>query len=328
MRFLCTLLLGAMQCFAQPNVHIRGHFEGFPSSKYQISIKLSNSFYSSSSIAKGYTDNHGNFETDIRLETPQKVSIDCLGYRVDFILSPNDTLVFCNPSRMQSPQVQGRTAALHQFLYESMLLGKDSLADKPLVRHMSLDNYSTIINDLADQYWERFQRTCDTSHSFMNTYVMASIEGQKFIRKQAHLRSQGELYINEKPPFKLLSDDARISDSYISSVQQHFLGTSLDMGMVRGTFVIPDSTQWEKAYNTLSEGLQHLPHTRELTLAQLTHRSLFTRGGIGPNGRTKNFQGLFERFQRDFPNSTYLEAINEAIISTDIRFKPIEKPKN
>lgn len=328
MRFLCTLLLGAMQCLAQPNVHIRGHFEGFPSSQYQISIKLSNSLYSSSSIAKGRTDNHGNFETDIRLETTQKVSIDCLGYRVDFILSPNDTLVFCNPSRTQSPQVQGRTAALHHFLYESMLLGRDSLADKPLVRHMSLDNYSTIVNDLADQYWERFQRTCDTTHSFVNTYVMASIEGQKYIRKQAHIRSQGELYINEKPPFKLLSDDARIADLYISSVNQHFLGTSLDMGMVRGAFVIADSSQWEKSYDTLSEGLQHLPHTRELTLAQLTHRSIFARMTVGMNRKPTNFKRLLERFQKEFPSSPYLDAINDAVYATEVRFKPIEKPKN
>lgn len=328
MRFLCTLLLGAMQCFAQPNVHIRGHFEGFPSSKYQISIKLLNSFYSSSSIAKGYTDNHGNFETDIRLETPQKVSIDCLGYRVDFILSPNDTLVFCNPSRMQSPQVQGRTAALHQFLYESMLLGRDSLREKPLVQHMSLDNYSTIINDLADQYWERFQRNCDTTNAFLTNYITASLEGQKFLRKQTHVQSQGETSRNESLRFKLLSDDARVSDLYISSIYQQFSGASLDMGMTRGAFSVADTTLWQKTYDTMLEALKSVPKTRELVLAQLTHRSLFTRGNVAPNGRIKNFQGLFERFQRDFPNSTYLEAINEAIISTDIRFKPIEKPKN
>lgn len=328
MRFLCTLLLGAMQCLAQPNVHIRGHFEGFPSSNYQISIRLSNSFYSSNSIAKGHTDSHGNFETDIRLETPQKVSIDCLGYRVDFILSPNDTLVFCNPSRTQSPQVQGRTATLHQFLYESMLLGRDSLREKPLVRHMSLDNYSTIINDLADQYWERFQRNCDTTNTFLTTYVTASLEGQKFLRKQTHVQSQGETSRNESPRFKLLSDDARISDLYVSSIYQQFSGVNLDMGMTRGAFAVADTTLWQKTYDTMLEALKSVPQTRELVLAQLTHRSLFTRGNIFPNGRIKNFQGLFERFQRDFPNSPYLGAINEAIISTDIRLKPIEKPKN
>lgn len=328
MRFLCTLLLGAMQCFAQPNVHIRGHFEGFPSSNYHILIRLPASLYTSTTIAQGRTDTHGNFETDIRLETTQKVSIDCLGYRVDFILSPNDTLIFCNPSRTQSPQVQGRTAALQHFLYESMLLGRDSLREKPLVRHMSLDNYSTIINDLADQYWERFQRNCDTTNAFLTTYVTASLEGQKFLRKQTHVQSQGETSRNESPRFKLLSDDARISDLYLSSIHQHFLGASLDMGLMRGAFFVTDSAHWEKTYDAILEALKSVPKTRELTLGQLTHRSLFTRGGIGSNGRIKKFKGLFERFQHDFPNSPYFEAINEAILSTEIRFKPADKPKN
>lgn len=326
MRYVLLIMFCSLGCLAQPNVHIRGHFDGFPSSQYQISLNSPLTLAPSKSILEGKTDLNGCFHTDIRLDSTQKVTIVCLGYRVDFLLSPNDTLSFCNPSRSFFPQVQGNTAKLHQFLYESMLFGKDSLAEKPLFKHISSENYYTIVNDLSAQYWERYQSTCGTSNAYINAYVSASLEGQDYLRKQAYLRSQGEQSRNEPIRFKVLGEEARISELYIDALQQHLVGMNMGSRMMRGVFFQVDSTFWEKGYQNAYESLRKVPLTRELVLAQLVQRTLFTRMSF--NGQDiKINQSLFQRFKEDFPNSPHIKTLAEAINNFPVRFRQQEPPK-
>jgi hypothetical protein len=325
-RYILLLLFCSLGSLAQNNVHIRGHFDGFPSSQYQILVNSPLTLTSAKSILQEKTDLNGCFHTDIRLDSTQKVTIVCLGYRVDFLLSPNDTLSFCNPSRSFSPQVQGNTAKLHQFLYESMLFGKDSLAEKPLFKHISSENYFTIVNDLSAQYWERYQSTCDTTNRYINTYISASLEGQEYLRKQAYLRSQGELSKNDPIRFNILGEEARISELYMEGLQQHLLGMNMGGGMMRGGFFQVDSTFWDKGYANAYESLRKVPLTRELVLAQIVQRTLFTRMSF--NGQDfKINQALFRRFKEDFPNSSYIKTLNEAINNFPVRFRPQEPPK-
>jgi hypothetical protein len=329
MRYVILFLFCSLRCLAQPNVHIRGHFDGFPSSEYQILLKSPLALASSKSILEGKTDLNGCFHTDIRLNSTQKVTIVCLGYRVDFLLSPNDTLSFCNPSRSFFPQVQGNTAKLHQCLYESMLFGKDSLAEKPLFKHISSENYFTIVNDLSAQYWQRYQNTCDTTNTYTNAYISASLEGQNYLRKQAFLRSQGELSKNDPIRFNILGEEARISELYIDALQQYLLGMNMGGNMIRGVFFQVDSTFWEKGYTNAYESLRKVPLTRELVLAQIVQRTLFTRMSF--NGQDfKINQALFQRFKEDFPNSPHIQALNEAINNFPVRFKQKDEanPKN
>jgi len=335
MRYVFVLLLLYVRSFAQPNVHIRGHFEGFPSSEYKILVTsphslVSQSLTSAESILQEKTDLNGSFQTGIRLNFPQKVTIVCLGYRIDFLLSPNDTLNFSTPSRSALPQVQGATANLHHFLYESLLFGKDSLCEKPLFQNMSLDNYSLIINDLSAHYWENYQRECDTSNTYVNTYVKASLEGQKFLRKRAYLHSQGDRLKNEPISFAFLEDKAHISDVYMDALYEYLLGVSANPFSMIGKPMNSDSTFWRKGYLHTYETLRKLPLTREIMLAQIVKKTLFPfimfseKEGI----KITTALTLLKQFQEDFPKSPYLQPLNEMVDENKIiekRMKENEK---
>lgn len=327
MRYVFILLFFCLESFSQPNVRIQGNFEGFPVSQYQVLVKLPLSLISSESIFQGQTDLKGSFQTDIRLNSSQKVTIVCLGYRVDFLLSPNDTLNFSTPSRSVLPQVEGATAKLHQFLYGSLLFGKDSLCEKPLFQNMSLDNYSLIINDLSAQYWESYQRECDTNNTYVNTYVKASLEGQKFLRKRAYLYSQGDRLKNENISFNFFEDNAYISDLYMDALYEYLLGVSANPFSMIGKRMNSDSTFWRTAYHHTYETLRKLPFTRETMLAQIVRKTLFPQITISEKEEIKVTTDLvlFQQFKEDFPQSPYLKPLNEMIDENKIFEKGMQR---
>ena len=328
MRYLLVLLIGGFQGFAQPNVHIQGRFEGFPSSQYQIFVKTPFSLPMQEPVCKARTDAEGGFKADLRLESPQRVTVECLGYAVDFLLKPNDTLYFRNPSRSLCPIVQGPTACLHRFLYENLLFGKDSLIQKPLFKHMASEDYSFVVNDLCIQAWERFQRDCDTNSLYINTFVTASLEGQKFFRKQAHLQIQGETAKSEPIRLKMLGDEAIISDIYLNALQSQWFGY-YTMGAVvvtgsNGSFTA-DSTLWERRYNSIYEDLRKFPKTREMLLAQTVRRSFL----VFPYALEKEKvpTQLLERFKEDFPRSPHIKELETEGTELLKRMRRIAQPK-
>lgn len=327
MRYLFVLLLLYVRSFAQPNVHIRGHFEGFPSSEYKILVTSPHSLTSAESILQDKTDLNGSFYTAIRLDSAQKVTIVCLGYRIDFLLSPNDTLNFSTPGRSALPQVRGVTAELHHFLYESLLFGKDSLCEKPLFQNISLGNYSLIINDLATQYWAKYRLKCDTSNTYVNTYVKASLEGQKFLRKRAYLHNQGDRLTNENIAFNFLEDDAHISDLYMDALYEHLLGVSANPFLMIGKPMNSDSTFWRKGYLHAYETLRRLPLTREIILAQIVKKTLFPlivfseKEGI----KITTDLTLLQQFKEDFPKSFYLQPLNKMVDENKIFEKGLKE---
>lgn len=331
MRYLLLLLFCYFRSIAQPNVHIQGHFEGFPSSQYRVFVTkpavLSIYNYTPEETAvKEQTDQCGSFKKDLRLESPQKVTVECLGYQLDFFLKPNDTLYFVNPNRSHSPVIKGPTAPLQRFLYESMLLGKDSLCQKPLFQHMSLEDYSFVVNDLSALAWERYQRDCDTGNVAINSYVRASLEGQKFLRKQTYIRSQGEQSKNETISLNVLGDEALISDIYTNALYSHWVGYLPTPFMNRNVVFQIDSTVWEGRYNAIYEGLRKFPKTRELMLAHTVRRSVSFISFSTEKEITVPTK-LFERFKEDFPHSSYTNVLAQDILDTSKRMKRMPPPQ-
>lgn len=337
MRIPFVLMFLSLQSLAQSNVHIKGQFEGFPSSNYTVLVQNTgalNPFFTY--FNKGQkeeepsrTDENGCFQTDLRLESTQKVTVACLGYHLDFLLSPNDTLIFRNPSRNSSPIVEGSTACLHQLLYESLLFGRDTLREKPMFQHISAEDYASIINDLSDQQWERFQRDCDTTHPFINTYIKASLEGQRFLRKQAYWVNQGNNRSEEKKiRLKVLEDDAIISETYLDALQTDLVGIATMIRVKgKGNFAVLDTTFWERGYNKVLEALPKAPRTRELLLARIVQRSSLNMTISTDGGRMIIHQSLFERFKKDFPQSPYIETL-QASINEGFRFmQKLPKPE-
>lgn len=322
MRYLLLLLVCCLRSFAQPNVHIQGYFEGFPSSQYQIFLDTPLGFspYDPEAVLKERTDESGCFKADLCIESPQKVTIECLGYRVDFLLKPNDTLYFVNPSRSSFPVVKGPTARLHQFLYGSLLFGQDSLRRKPLFQHMSLEDYSFVINDLATESAERFQREQDTTNLQINAYVLASLEGQKYLRKQTYLRSLGDLSKNEPISLKTMNDEALISDIYREALYSRWLGFLPGPFMNRNMVVQIDSTVWEGRYNSIYEGLRKFPQTRELMLAKIVQRA-FSLAHFSPEKENTAAGKLLERFKEDFPESPFCNALHQEFLARLIKPK-------
>lgn len=336
MRIPFVLIFLSLQSLAQSNVHIKGQFEGFPSSNYTVLVQNTgalNPFFTY--FNKGQkeeelsrTDENGCFQTDLRLESTQKVTVACLGYHLDFLLSPNDTLIFRNLSRNSSPIVEGSTACLHQLLYESLLFGRDTLREKPLFQHISVEDYAHIINDLSAHQWERFQQDCDTTNLFINTYIKASLEGQKFLRKQIYTSSQGSISETKKSHLNILGDDARVSETYLEALYTDLVGAP-PITRIKGNFVVLDSTFWERGYSRVLEALAKVPHTRELLLARIVQRSSLNMTISADGGRMIIHQSLFERFKKDFPQSPYIETL-QASINEGFRFmqnlpKPAKK---
>lgn len=325
MRYLLLIFVCYLRSFAQSNVHIQGHFEGFPSSQCHIFVHDPLSLGPQALAATARTDESGCFKTDFRLESPQKITVECLGYRVDFLLKPNDTLHFFNPNRSHFPTVKGSTARLHRFLYESLLFGQDSLLGKPLFQHMSFEDYSFVINDLWSQSQERYQREQDTTDRYINTYVLASLEGQKYLRKQTYLRSQGETSKHEMVRLNTSNDESLISDIYQEALYSQWLGY-LPNGFVsrNGGFQM-DSTIWEERYNVIYEGLRKSPKARELMLAKTVQRA-FAFAAFSPEKEYSVPAKLLEKFKEDFPESPYCNALHQEFLARLIRPKTL--PKN
>ncbi|MEZ4903931.1 MAG: hypothetical protein R2822_20375 [Spirosomataceae bacterium] len=317
MRFFLLFLPFHFTCLAQNNVHIQGQFEGFPSSNYRIQIQNQEVLQpvftiqkAEETIKSNKTDENGCFQTDIRLDVAQKVTIECLGYHLDFLLSPNDTLIFRNPSRLTSPVVSGSTACLHKVLYESKLFGRDSLREKPLFQHISYENYALIINDLAEEAWLQYQH-CDTTNARINTFIKASLEGQRYLRKQVFLENQGNKS-ESKNQLKMLTDDAWWVDTYQNALFMSITETHIH-NLRNGRLVPLDSLYWGQSYQRISEALHQTPRTRELLLARIVQRSLMTLV-ISQAGEQKNVNqplSLFERFQQDFPQSVHLPVLQQ-----------------
>lgn len=325
MRYLLLIFVCYLRSFAQSNVHIQGHFEGFPSSPCQILVHNSLNIHSPELTAQARTDESGCFKTDFRLESPKKVTVECLGYHVDFLLKPNDTLHFFNPNRSYFPTVKGSTARLHRFLYESLLFGQDSLMRKPLFQHMSFEDYSFVINDLWSQSQERFQREQDTTDTYINTYVLASLEGQKYLRKQTYLRSQGDISKHELIRLNTVNDESLVSDIYQEALYSQWLGY-LPNGFLNRNAIQMDSTVWEGRYNAIYEGLRKSPKARELLLVKTVQRA-FSYAAFSPEKEYSVPAKLLERFKEDFPESPYCNALHQEFLARLIRPKITAPPQ-
>ncbi len=316
MRYFCILLICCIQGFAQSNVWVKGCFDGFPSSKYQIFLQDSLRFISNVPLHQGKTDQEGNFKVDFALAYPQKVVIECLGYQLDFFLTPQDTLIFHAPNRSTLPIVKGKTARLHDFLYKSLLMGKDSLAANPLFQHMSLENYTVIINDLAAQSWENFRHQCDTTDPHINKYVWASLEGQKYFRKQAYLFSKGELAKQELIRPAITEDSLYVSGLYMQALHSFFLSgpdvyVHPNSAFRRGAMSL-DSIALENKYHQIYETLSKIPKTRQILLAQFIRMYFFPYMYI-EGKKLPPFVKLLEKYKEDFPSSLYIAPLERYI---------------
>lgn len=327
MRYLLLLLLsGSLRSVAQPNVHIQGHFDGFPSSPCQVFVYDPLNIHSQVLTAQARTDESGCFKTDFRLESPQKVTVECLGYRIDFLLKPHDTLYFFNPNRSHFPAVKGPTARLHKFLYESLLFGQDSLQRRPLFQHMSLEDYSFVIDDLWAQSQERYQREFDTTDTYLTAYIFASLEGQRYLRKRTYLQSKGESLKNETLRLKVTDDAALISDIYQEALYSQWLGYLPSGFMNRNVVFQMDSTVWEGRYNSIYEGLRKFPKTRELMLAKTIQR-VFSFSAFSPEKEYTVAGKLLEQFKEDFPESPYCNALHQEFLARLTRPKTAASPQ-
>jgi thiol-disulfide isomerase/thioredoxin len=237
-----------------------------------------------------------------------------------FYLRPNDILECYEENGQFFFDGENRAAKLNRFLHEIGILSQDSLQKKPLLRKVSDDIYKDLMRDKADEAWQLYQTTQDTTVAIQNVFVKASLEAQQYNRIKYFLttkdwtddmfdriqdkiiRSNSNLVANNesilKIPFEIIpNDDALLSNTYKSALMNYLRNesTSQTMGAIERTVAF---------YDMVDKKLKDLPKTREtLILEYFGNNSFFVKG----EGNL-----LIQRLERDFPYASKLKTIRYA----------------
>ena len=82
---------------------------------------------------------------------------------------------------------KNKATAINRFLYQQGVFGGDSLMKRPLMQKVSTDIYTKLMQDLAEEGWERYKATQDTSDRGQNAFVRAALEAQYYELSLIHI---------------------------------------------------------------------------------------------------------------------------------------------
>ena len=99
-----------------------------------------------------------------------------------FFLPKGDTLKGHEIKGKLGFEGKNKAATINRFLYQQGVFGGDSLMQRPLMQKVSTDIYTKLMQDLAEESWERYKSTQDTSDTGQNAFVRAALEAQYYQR--------------------------------------------------------------------------------------------------------------------------------------------------
>jgi thiol-disulfide isomerase/thioredoxin len=197
----------------------------------------------------------------------------------------------------QPPIFKGKAAALNQFLYKNGLHGRDSLREKPLIEHATAEMYATMMDDIADYNWGKYQKQFGLADTAQAVYVQASLAGQSYLRKlrfgSDDVREFGIDLVPFIPSFTIIQNDAaHYSEDYLYAL----------INYLKISFFDNPNTK----YNEILSTLKNVPKTSEIIAATFLKDAL--QGGF----RFLNYEETVANFEKDFPKSDYIYQIKRA----------------
>lgn len=234
-------------------------------------------------------------------------------------LTPNDTLV-CLERKGRLFFEKGLTVEVNRFLQKYLLLERDSLQRRPLMRNVSEEIYRNLMRDIADRQWAEYQGLQSNTNETQNAFVQAAIEGQYYHRVAFYNATKDwtdDMFDDlqrvrqvENSPKKYQKgfttqlklsivphEDAWMSHSYRSALLS-FLGKK---------YMVDELSQQEPSkmldfYDDTDKALTNLPKTRE----EILNLALAEKGFWASELDKEPF---IERFERDFAQSKHISSI-------------------
>jgi hypothetical protein len=226
-----------------------------------------------------------------------------------FFLPKGDTLKGHEIKGKFGFEGKNKAATINRFLYQQGVFGGDSLMQRPLMQKVSTDIYTKLMQDLAEESWERYKSTQDTSDTGQNAFVRAALEAQYYQRtkffvatknwtdamfEEYHKGSEPSFASSEvyHPPLRILPfEDAMLSLDYQQCLLEH---------IQKGITPQPDLYEvMTEFYNVLDRQLPHLPVTRETLLTSLL---------MWKRDYPRKYE-IVARFERDFPKAKRLKEL-------------------
>ncbi|AYQ35775.1 hypothetical protein DTQ70_27995 [Runella sp. SP2] len=234
-------------------------------------------------------------------------------------LHSNDTLV-CLERKGRLIFEKGSAVDINRFLQKYLLLERDSLQRRPLMRNVSEEIYRNLMRDIADRQWAEYQGFQSRQDESQNAFVQAAIESQYYhrvvfynatkdwrddmfddLQRIRQVESSPKKYQEGLTPrlklYIVPHEDAWMSPNYRRALLS-FLGEK---------YVVDELSHKEPSkmmdfYNDVDKALANLPKTREETLnLALAEKGFWV---------AESEKGAFiERFERDFPQSKHLSGI-------------------
>lgn len=234
-----------------------------------------------------------------------------------FFLWPGELLQCSEKGGLFYFEGENNAAKRNRFLHEIGILTQDSLQQKPLMRKVSDDIYSDFMRDMAEEKWQRYQTTQDTTDHRQNTFVKASLEAQCYNRIKCFFQTKdwtdemfdrikdkmigrNTVFIpkNErsyKIPFRIVPDE----DALLSGAYKY---TLIDYLRVESNLLQVDKEERMTAfYDLVDKKLPQLPKTREAIIFDaFDNRSFY---GMEMD------ETLLHRLEKDFPLAPSLQKI-------------------
>ena len=226
-----------------------------------------------------------------------------------FFLPKGDTLKGQEVHGKFEFEGKNKAATINRFLYQQGVFGGDSLMKRPLMQKVSTDIYTKLMQDLAEEGWERYKATQDTSDTGQNAFVRAALEAQYYERTKFFVATKNwtEAMFEEyrkgnepsfvssevyHPPLRILPfEDAVLSLDYQGCLSEHL---QKDITPKGDLFEV-----MSELYNVLDYQLAHLPVTRETILVPWL---------LWKRDYPRKYE-IITRFERDFPNSKRLKEL-------------------
>jgi thiol-disulfide isomerase/thioredoxin len=266
-------------------------------------------------------DSSGYLRVSVPITRSQMVYINYLDssntiYNHCFFLPKADTLKCQEKAGVFVFEGKSKAAQINRFLQQNGLFFNDTLQGKPLMRQTDDLTYASLMQSMADETWQRYQSTQDTTDNTQNVFVKAALEGQHYLRTKYFLLTKSwteemfkerkgrrnSLYMADFKPthnslFRIIEhEDAILSISYLGALTDYLGAGSL---YINDTPQSQITEQLNQFYDEVNRRLPRLPKTRERLLAAILHVGI-------------NSQALLERFEQDFPASPYLKNLKYA----------------
>lgn len=308
---IIVLLLTAFELHSQPPASVLELKFEVPNLNYTPLIDWENYQFTARDVP---IDKQHFLRVNVPIERSQVVYVHYMDttnrtYIHRFFLSKGDTLKGQEVNGKFDFEGKNKAAIINRFLYQQGVFGGDSLMKRPLMQKVSTDIYTKLMQDLAEESWERYKATQDTADTGQNAFVRAALEAQYYQRTQFFVATKNwtEAMFEEyrkgnepsfvssevyHPPLRILPfDDAVLSLDYQGCLSEHL---QKDITPKGDLFEV-----MSELYNVLDHQLAHLPVTRETLLVPWL---------LWKRDYPRKYE-IISRFERDFPNSKRLKEL-------------------